>query len=158
MRFLTTIVYCQHKILREQTFCMQRSKSTSQEITLIRTISCLSNLGAADLALAASRTGYCRDRLARSFTSSVMVALKSMVCRLRGARRRISEICSGIHQQSKGTADHLLKVCAFLAMEFLTCRSAVCKESSARRRNGTPCQIWPSWQLTFSHAKNYGYS
>ena len=67
---------------------------TYQKLTLMRTISCLRSFGAADFALAANLTGCCKDKLAKSFTSSVMVALKSIVCRLRGANLRISWICS----------------------------------------------------------------
>lgn len=61
---------------------------------LKRTTSCVRALGAAPAASAARRTGRCSERAARSRTSSVIVALNSSVCRLRGVSRSTSLICT----------------------------------------------------------------
>mmetsp|Transcript_33931 Transcript_33931/g.107805 ORF Transcript_33931/g.107805 Transcript_33931/m.107805 type:complete len:248 (-) Transcript_33931:647-1390(-) len=51
---------------------------------LSRTTSCTMSTGVFPAASALRRTGFFRERLARFLTSSVMVAEKSSVCRLRG--------------------------------------------------------------------------
>lgn len=56
-------------------------------------------LGAAAAASAASRTGAFRDRSTSCWTPVFMVAEKSSVCRLRGARRMIWRSCSSVHRQ-----------------------------------------------------------
>ncbi len=62
--------------------------------TFKRTSSWVSCRGAAASASAARRTGCCRDMVASCFTCSVMVALNSIVCRLRGASFTISLTCN----------------------------------------------------------------
>mmetsp|Transcript_30032 Transcript_30032/g.77641 ORF Transcript_30032/g.77641 Transcript_30032/m.77641 type:complete len:254 (-) Transcript_30032:37-798(-) len=84
--------------------------SASPLVPLRRTTSCRSCLGAAPTVSAASRMGCRRLSAASRFTSSVIVAENSSVCRLAGAMRTISFTSSANPISSRRSASSSTRV------------------------------------------------